>query len=246
MTTGRAPNSPSRGLRRRWPVRALLWLCSFVLLLHGGAADAQQVSPRLSASYRWTDDGSGVLADFTFHQAIDGEIRHKLSRGLPTVIVFTGLVYVVGQPEPISTTIQTCRVTWHVWEEMYRIELTRSNSPTPTRHWSPTVSGVNRRCAQADGLLIADRDQLPRNRQLFIRAKLQINPLSSEVHSKIKRWISRPARTRTVTAGSALFSTFTGLFMQRISDAERTIELETTVGLPRLPRPMASDKTPNR
>jgi hypothetical protein len=207
-------------------------LASLLLVLQAHEALAQTSLPRLSAKYYWSSDGSGVLADFSFSAALDAEMQTKLSRGLPTSLVFTGLVYARGKGEPISTTVQTCRVTWHVWEEMYRVEITRSNSPAVRRHWTPTVAGVTRRCAQAEGLLIADRGQVGSKPTLFIRGKLQINPISPEVYSKIRRWISRPARTRTVTTGSALFSTFTGLFMQRIEDAERTISIETQMGSP--------------
>jgi hypothetical protein len=205
-------------------------------------AFAETTLPKLPAKYYWSSDGNGVLADFSFSAALDAEIQTKLSRGLPTSLVFTGLVYAQGKAAPISTTVQTCRVTWHVWEEMYRVEITRSNSATVRRDWTPTVAGVTRRCAQADGLLIADRAQLGPNQPLFIRGKLQINPISPEVYSKIRRWISRPARTRTVTAGSALFSTFTGLFMQRIEDAERTISVETDVGTPTWVQRVAADQ----
>lgn len=212
------------------------------VVFQANEALAQTSLPRLSAKYYWSSDGSGVLADFSFSAALDAEIQTKLSRGLPTSLVFTGLVYAQGKGTPISTTLQTCRVTWHVWEEMYRVEITRSNSTAVRRHWTPTVAGVTRRCAQAEGLLIADRGQLGPNQALFIRGKLQINPISPEVYSKIRRWISRPARTRTVTTGSALFSTFTGLFMQRIEDAERTISLETEAGTPTWVQRIAADQ----
>jgi hypothetical protein len=217
-------------------------LAGLLLLFQTHSAFAQTSLPRLSVKYYWANDGSGVLADFSFSAALDAETQTKLSRGLPTSLVFTGLVYMRGRSDPISTTVQTCRVTWHVWEEMYRVEITRSNSPAVRRHWTPTVAGVTRRCARAEGLLIADRGQVGSHPTLSIRGKLQINPISPEVYSKIRRWISRPARTRTVTTGSALFSTFTGLFMQRIEDAERTISIETETGSPIWVQRVATDK----
>ncbi|HTM43357.1 MAG TPA: hypothetical protein VL137_00305 [Polyangiaceae bacterium] len=222
-----APAPPSFSLSG-----TVLAIVLFALLAWSGPAGAQTALPQIPAKFYWAKDGSGVLADFSFESAMDAQIKEKLSRGLPTTIVFTGLVYARGKTQPIATTVQTCRVTWHVWEEMYRVEITRSNSPTPRRDWTPTVTGVNRRCAQADGLLVADREQLGKNQAIFIRGTLQINPLSPEIHSKIKRWISRPARTRPVTAGNTLFSTFTGLFMQQLDDAERIFTLETQVAVP--------------
>jgi hypothetical protein len=213
-------------------VRALAGFLFVMWLASPALADDK---PGRSVRFQWTPDAGGVLANFSFRDLIDSEIQLKLTRGLPTIIVFTGLIYRQGEKHPISNTLQTCRVTWHVWEEMYRIEITRSNSELPQLHWSPTVNGVLRRCAEADGLLIADSSQLSQGTPISIRGKLQINPISPEVFAKIKRWISRPSRTRTPSTGSELFSTFTGIFMQRVGDAERTIEILTQVAVPAAP-----------
>ena len=65
-----------------------------------------------------------------------------------------------------------------------------------------------------------------------MKAAVRINPISEELLAKLKRWVSRPAQTATAAPGSALFSTFTGLFMQRVGDAERSVEFTTRVSLP--------------
>jgi hypothetical protein len=71
----------------------------------------------------------------------------------------------------------------------------------------------------------------------MLRAKVQVNPLSPELLQKIKRWVSRPTGTGTATPGDALFSTFTGLFMQRIGDAERVTLFSTRPVVPSIAKP---------
>src|SRR5690606_20876955 len=155
--------------------------------------------------------------------ALDARIRGKLSRGLPTEIVLTALVYASDSPTPLSTTFQTCKITWHVWEEMYRVDITRANQPKGRRHWTPSIGGVMRRCAESNRLLVADSAQVSRGRIVYLAATVRINPIGDELLKKLKRWVSRSSRGGTAAPGSALFSTFTGLFMQRIGDAERTV-----------------------
>jgi len=167
-----------------------------------------------------------LVTDLTFRDVVDSEIRDKLSRGLPTTIVFTATLHRVGVPDVLATTAQTCRVTWHVWEEAYRLEISRPGEIRPPA-WTTTIEGVLRRCAEVHKLLTATRSQVIGDGPLLLQAKVQVNPISEEVLQKIKRWVSRPTGTSTAAPGDALFSTFTGLFLQRIGEAERILVFTT-------------------
>ncbi len=62
--------------------------------------------------------------------------------------------------------------------------------------------------------------------------KVQVNPVSQEVLQKLRRWVMRPSSTGTAAPGDALFSTFTGLFLQRVGDAERELRFVTVPAIP--------------
>ena len=75
-------------------------------------------------------------------------------------------------------------------------------------------------------------DQEPVGVPLSLAGRIQVNPVSPDVLLKIKRWVMRPSATGTAAPGDALFSTFTGLFLQRIGDAERQQKFSTQAQLP--------------
>ncbi|HEX3774959.1 MAG TPA: hypothetical protein VHV51_10875 [Polyangiaceae bacterium] len=177
------------------------------------------------------DADTGLLyLDLLFRDIVDANLQSKLSRGLPTTIVLTAAVYRAGSSTPLSTTAQTCKVTWHVWEEAYLVEVMRPGSTRQS--WTTTVEGVLRRCAEVRHLLAGDATQIPSATPLFAAGKIQVNPVSPELLQKIKRWVMRPSATGTAAPGDALFSTFTGLFLQRIGDAERQQKFTTKALLP--------------
>jgi hypothetical protein len=213
-----------------WPLRVAL--CA-VLLLASASASAQQTpgegSPR-AAQLEWDADERLLYLSIGFRDVIDAKIQDKLSRGLPTTIVLTAALFRIGSAQPLSTTAQTCKVTWHVWEEAYRVEITRPGGSQI--RWTTTIEGVLRRCAEARRLLAGDRSQIPQSVQLRATGKIQVNPISPEVLTKIQRWVMRPASTGTAAPGDALFSTFTGLFLQRIGDAEREVKFVTLPATP--------------
>jgi hypothetical protein len=196
------------------------------------AQNDEQISELRDARFAWDATKRGLYATLSFRDVVDSKTRGKLTRGLPTEILFTALLYAAGITEPVSTTYQTCKITWHVWEEMYRVEITRANQRKTQSHWTPSINGVLRRCAETNRLLVADSSQIGLGNAVHLTATIRINPVSEELLTKLKRWVSRPAQTTTAAPGSALFSTFTGLFMQRIGDAERTVTLSTRRSVP--------------
>ena len=196
-------------------------------------SEPEDLLPERDGQLVWDSSGRQLLASVAFRDAITPEIQAKLRRGLPTTVVMTALVHVVGQEEPVATTVQSCKTTWHVWEEMYRVELTRPNDGGKLhRHWTPTLNGVLRRCAEANRLLVAVRAAVPPGARLYLRATVQVNPLSKELLQKIQHWITLPARSAATNTGGALFGTFTRLFMTRVGEAEHIVEFRTRSAVP--------------
>ena len=182
------------------------------------------------AHFDWDADTSLLYLDLSFRDLVDDSLQNKLSRGLPTTIVLTATISRAGNNRPLSTTAQTCKVTWHVWEEAYLVEVLRPGSTRQS--WTTTTEGVIRRCTEVHHLLAGDASQIPAGIPLVASGKIQVNPVSAELLQKIKRWVMRPSATGTAAPGDALFSTFTGLFLQRIGDAERQQKFSTRILLP--------------
>lgn len=213
----------------------LLALCALLLTLQvaqpARAQAADDEAPLRPALFEWELDRKLLFLSISYRDVVDAKIREKLRRGLPTVIVLAATVFRASTHSPLSTTAQTCKVTWHVWEEAYRVEVSRPGESTV--RWTTTVEGVLRRCAEARRLLAGDADQIPERVAVYARGRVQVNPISPEVIHKIQRWVQRPSSTGTAAPGDALFSTFTGFFMQRIGDAERDSPFQTLAALPR-------------
>lgn len=208
---------------------AIALICTF-WIRPAFAQEASEEAVTRNAHFDWDADTGLLYLDLQFRDIVDENLQSKLSRGLPTTIVLTAAVYRAGIPKPLSTTAQTCKVTWHVWEEAYLVEIMR---PGGTRQgWTTTTEGVIRRCTEVRHLLAGDAGQIPVGVPLVAAGKIQVNPVSPELLQKIKRWVMRPSATGTAAPGDALFSTFTGLFLQRIGDAERQQKFSTQALLP--------------
>lgn len=223
-------------MRRLWrfapkAVRQSL-LLTLLAVPNSALADDTIHAPPRSASLTW--DGvnhSYLYATVSYRDVVNADIKAKLTRGLPTTIVFTANLSRVGSDVPAASTVQSCRITWHVWEEAYRLEIIRAGASTSLT-WTTTTEGVLRRCAEARRLLVATRDQVPVGVPLVLHVRVDVNPIGDDLLQKIKRWVSRPAGSGSSAPGDALFGTFTGFFMQRIGEAERVLIFTTRPAVP--------------
>jgi hypothetical protein len=212
--------------------RSLALLAALFCLLAPRALFAQAAEPPRDATFGWDTARRRLFVSVAFRDVVDAEIRRKLDRGLPTTIVLTGTLYHRGSTKPVSTTVQSCKITYLVWEEAYALEITRPDGTIFTN--AVAIEGVLRRCAETERLFAGTSDQVPFGVAVYLKAKVQVNPVSAELLQKIKRWVSRPSGTGTAAPGDALFSTFTGLFLQRIGDAERELNFTTKARPPRV------------
>jgi hypothetical protein len=186
-------------------------------------------------AFEWDFQKRLLYVGVGYRDVIDAKTNGNLTRGLPTTILFTAAVYRVGFPNPVSTTAQTCEITFDVWKEVFRVKIMRPGSVVT--QIAPNKEGVFRRCVEAHGLLAGDRNQIQFGAALYLVAKVQIDPISPKMLQQIKRWVSRPTGTATAAPADALFSTFTGLFVQRIGDAAHELDFTTKPSVPTVAPP---------
>jgi hypothetical protein len=222
---------------RAWRALLLLALVAVAAVVFSPSVAYAQAKavPTRDVLFEWDAEAKLLYLSVGFRDVIDQELQAKLSRGLPTTIVLTAAIYRAGGSQPLSTTAHTCKVTWHVWEEAYRVEITRPGGSQV--RWTTTVEGVLRRCAEVRRLLAGSAQQIPQAAALFCSAKVQVNPVSPELMQKLKLWVLRPSGTGTAAPSDALFSTFTGLFLQRVGDAERELKFNSRPAVPTVVRP---------
>jgi len=125
----------------------------------------------------------------------------------------------------LAATYKTCRVTFDLWDEIYRVEITQTGS-ADIATYSPTLEGVLRRCGEVDRLPIVARALLASG-TYYLAGIVEVNPVSPDMIERIKRWVSRPAGSSTAASGDALFGSFVGLFVARIGTADRQVSFRT-------------------
>ncbi len=178
------------------------------------------------ANFTWDPNEKLLRASVSFRDVVDKEVARKLQSGLPTVIVMRAYVFPEQKPEtPVALAIQSCRVAFDVWNEVYRLQISQPGGEV--KSVAANLEGVLRRCGEARALAIADDHALETGRSYFLTVMVEVNPVSSEMLERIQRWVRRPPGSTTITAGDSLFGSFVGIFVTRIGEADRTLSFRT-------------------
>jgi hypothetical protein len=184
--------------------------------------------PQRQAAFTWDVQDKGpdqLLASFSYVDVLDAAFRAKLSNGLPHVVVMRAYFWREGESDPIALAARTCRVTYDLWEEVYRLKISGPGGERDTA--ALNVDGVVRLCFEQRRLPITDRNQLQPARPHFLGVIVEVNPVNAQMVEQMRKWVTRPAGSTGIGPGDALFGSFVGLFVRSIGKAERTLLFRT-------------------
>jgi hypothetical protein len=220
-------------------VRARLLFVLLVVmatLVTPAAAEAQtpptptnpaQLSQR-QATFSWEKQEKGpdlLVASFSYVDVMDAAFKNKLSNGLPHVIAMRAYFYREGDSDPIALAARTCRITYDLWEEVYRLKIFGPGGERDTA--ALNIDGVLRQCFEARKLPITDRTLVTAGKPHLLGVIVEVNPLNAQMVEQMRKWVTRPAGSTGIGPGDALFGSFVGLFVRNIGQAEQPLRFRT-------------------
>lgn len=210
-------------LPRRTPLTPLalgLWLATLALGAATGARAQGAAVESRPIGVRWAD-GVPRLTTSGKHLA-DAQVLKKLKSGLPQTLVLRVYAYPASGKQPIAVAAQSCRVTFDLWEDVFRVQ--HQTDARDSTLSLGSVEAVVARCLELRELPIgtAELFRAQAGRPIYFAAIAEHNPLSRDTVQRIRRWLARPGGGQI--SGDAFFGSFVSIFVnRRIGNAERTV-----------------------
>lgn len=171
-----------------------------------------------------------VVMTVAYRDAVDATIQKKLLSGLPTTIAMRGYLFKEGGTDPVALAAKSCKVVYDLWDEVFRITITQAGGQTTTV--AVNVEGVLRNCAEAKKLPIMERSSMTDTQKYFVAGIVEVNPISADMLDRIKRWVTRPNGSTSLSSSDSLFGSFVGLFVTRIQAADKRVQFRSAAFLP--------------
>lgn len=226
----------TRRPRRRRPLLALLLavLCAVGpgrALAEDAKADALKTPAQLPQRAATVAlEKKAVVMTVSFRDAVDAAISKKLLSGLPTTIAMRGYVFKESGGDPVALAARSCKIVYDLWDEVFRVTVTQAGGQTTTV--AVNVEGVLRNCAEAKKISIMERPSMKDGTKYFVAVIVEVNPISADMLDRIKRWVTRPSGTTSLSSSDSLFGSFVGLFVTRVPSADRRVQFRTQAFLP--------------
>ncbi len=164
-----------------------------------------------------------LTVTFSHRDSFTSAVRKKLTSGLTTSVIVELSLERQGSKKLATYWARTVEITYDLWEDKFIV--VREDSAERRR----TVVSDKGKAVDLAGVLskvpIASLKGLPLG-IYRIRAKIETNPVSKEMVTKIRRWLARSRAAQTGVSGPAnYFGSFVGALVdRRISQADHTIE----------------------
>ncbi len=181
-----------------------------------------------------------VVMTASYRDAVDDAIQKKLLSGLPTTIAMRGYLFKDTGGDPVALAAKSCKIVYDLWDEVFRITITQAGGQTTTV--AVNVEGVLRNCAEVKKLPIVERTSMTDTQKYFVAMLVEVNPVSADMLDRIKRWVTRPNGSTSLSSSDSLFGSFVGLFVTRIQSADKRVQFRSQAFLPpsATPAPVAS------
>ncbi len=183
-----------------------------------------------------------VVMTVSYRDAVDAAISKKLLSGLPTTIAMRGYLFKETGGDPIALAAKSCKIVYDLWDEVFRITITQAGGQTTTV--AVNVEGVLRNCAEAKKMPVMERASMKDATKYFVALLVEVNPVSADMLDRIKRWVTRPNGSTSLSSSDSLFGSFVGLFVTRVQSADKRLQFRTQAFLPPNAAPPAATATP--
>lgn len=230
-SNGRAP-SPSgaglgggRGVSPRphgWHAHLLAFALLLVTLLPSLAL-AEELPQR---TVRLARSSSAQLVSVSFPDLFDARARRRLGGGFWNQVVVRIAVHRVGQDQPVSLAVRTCRVRYEVWEEHYEVQV-QDHVGRTTRRVESQAEAI-RLCTTLERFPVASLSSVGSGRH-YVVVIAELNPVSEELLDSIRRWLRSPhGGHRRLDRGDSFFGSAVAIFVNhRIGRADRVVRFRS-------------------
>ena len=202
--------------------RAVALVLALSVVAAAPSASAQDVPERQVAM---AQKEGRLVATFDASSALTDSGRRRLRSGLPSQLVIRAVLTPEGRSEPVGFGAQTCRVAYDLWEEVFRVVVSRPGSER--RLELRSESAVVSACARVQDLPVAHLAELDERRSYRLAVLAELNPIDRRTLSAIRRWLAHPGGQSASERGG-LFGSFASVFVnRRIGGAESTLRFRS-------------------
>jgi hypothetical protein len=216
--------------------RARILCFGLFALLGAGQAHAQPPGPRTMGIARAADK---LVVSVGLQDLFGPRDVERLLSGFSTRVLIRVALLREGGDEPVAQAMRLAEIVYDLWDEKLRVRIsTGKPGAVETQVVATTKAAVDVATALV-AFPLTEMGRLEANATYHLSLRADLNPISEELVSNVRRWLSLPSGRGRAGSGDSFFGSFVSVFVNpRVDDSERLLQvLSQSFVPPGVPKP---------
>jgi Domain of unknown function (DUF4390) len=150
----------------------------------------------------------------------------RLLSGFSTRVLIRVALVREGGDEPIAQAMRLAEIVYDLWDEKLRVRFSTGKPGAAETQVVTTPKAAVDVATSLVGFPLVESDRLEAGASYHVRLRADLNPISEELVSNLRRWLSHPSGRGRSGAGDSFFGSFVSVFVNpRVDDSERLLQL---------------------
>jgi Domain of unknown function (DUF4390) len=173
------------------------------------------------------------------------DVERLLSGFSTRVLIRVALLRDDGD-EPIVQTMRLAEIVYDLWDEKLRVRISTGKPGAADTQVVATPKAAVDLATLLVAFPLVEMARLEPGASYHLSLRADLNPISEELVTNMRRWLSQPSRGRS-GSGDSFFGSFVSVFVNpRVDDSERLLQVvsQSFVPAPLPPPPLPAGASP--
>jgi hypothetical protein len=200
-------------------------LCLLFLALQGaGQAFAAPPAVRATGIARKADK---LVVSVGLQDLFGPRDVERLLSGFSTrVLIRAALLRDGSGEEPVAQATRLAEIVYDLWDEKLRVRFSTGKPGETETQVVATAKGAVDLATSLVGFPLVEIGRIEPSVSYRVSLRADLNPISEELVSNMRRWLSRPSGRGRSGSGDSFFGSFVSVFVNpRVDDSERLLQV---------------------
>jgi len=204
-----------------WRTRTLC--LGLLALLGAGPAFAAPQAVRTTGIVRKADK---LLVSVGLQDLFGPRDVERLLSGFSTRVLIRVALLRDGGEEPVAQAMRLAEIVYDLWDEKLRVRFSTGKPGAAETQVVATPKAAVDLATSLVGFPLVESNRLEAGASYHVSLRADLNPISEELVSNLRRWLSHPSGRGRSGAGDSFFGSFVSVFVNpRVDDSERLLQL---------------------
>lgn len=150
----------------------------------------------------------------------------RLLSGFSTRVLIRVALLRDGGDDPIAQTMRLAEIVYDLWDEKLRVRFSTGKPGVAETQVVATPKAAVDLATSLVGFPLIEMGRLEPGASYHLSLRADLNPISDELVTNLRRWLSRPSGRGRSGSGDSFFGSFVSVFVNpRVDDSERLLQV---------------------